>query len=161
MAAAQWGGRSREQVFPGEVSANMQSESRREFLGKTVLAAPAVAVLGGEAIAAPTQVSGSGRRVVPVGPGASFSRAVILGNLVYVAGVVGRKPGSSELASPTLASQCKQALENLTASVEAAGSTMQNVLKCTCYLTDVKGFPAMNKLFRRYFPTDPPARMVP
>jgi enamine deaminase RidA (YjgF/YER057c/UK114 family) len=42
--------------------------------------------------------------------------------------------------------------------VEAAGSTMERVMKCGCFLTDGEDFPVMNKVFREYFPSTPPAR---
>lgn len=136
-----------------------QNQGRREFLGKVVVAAPVAACAAGAG--ATLALAGEGnreRRVVPARPGAPFSRAVIVGNLVYVAGVVGRKAGSPDLASKSFRAQCRQVMENLKASVEASGSKMANVLKCTCFLTDVSDFPVMNELFRSYFPVDPPAR---
>lgn len=136
-----------------------QNHGRREFLGKVVLGGPVVAVAGGAGAAlASAKEDRATRRVVPARPGAPFSRAVLLGNLIYVAGVVGRKPNSKELASREFRPQCRQAMENLKASVEASGSTMAGVLKCNCFLTDVLDFPVMNELFRSYFPSDPPAR---
>ena len=134
----------------------MKDQGRRAFLGKVAVAAPvAVVAAGTQAVA---NGSGGDRRAVAGAPGAPFSRAVILDNLVYVAGVVGRKPGSRDLASSDFTPQCRQAMENLKASVEASGSKMAKVLKCGCFLTEVSDFPAMNELFRRYFPDDPPAR---
>jgi len=62
------------------------------------------------------------------------------------------------LASPEFEGQCKQALDNLKSSVEAAGSSMDKVLKCTCFLTEAADFDAMNRVYRTYFPNDPPAR---
>ncbi len=136
-----------------------QNQGRREFLGKVVVGGPVVAAAAGAgATLASATESGGTRRVVPARPGAPFSRAVLLDNLIYVAGVVGRKPNSKELASRDFRPQCRQAMENLKASVEASGSTMARVLKCNCFLTEVSDFPVMNELFRSYFPSDPPAR---
>lgn len=132
-------------------------ESRREFLGKASLAVPVLAVTG---VATPVSADETApqRRVVGGSPAAFFSRAVAFGKLVYVSGVLGTKAGLRELASPEFEGQCKQALDNLKASVEAAGSSMDKVLKCTCFLTEAADFDVMNKVYRTYFPNDPPAR---
>ena len=133
-------------------------ESRREFLGKASLAAPMLAVTGVAATTAAADESAPQRRVVSGSPAPFFSRAVAFGKLIYVSGVLGTKAGLRELASADFEGQCKQALDNLKASVEAAGSSMDKVLKCTCFLTEAADFDAMNKVYRTYFPNDPPAR---
>ena len=130
-------------------------ETRRAFIGKAAVAAPAV-LLGASAMSAEGS-SGGGRRAIEARPGAPFSRAVILDKVVFVAGVVGRPEGSDEI-KPDFETQCRQAMENLKASVEASGSDMTQVLKCGCFLTDMADFPTMNRLFREYFPSSPPAR---
>lgn len=130
-------------------------------MAKAAVAAPVAALLTGTASAATAGravTTAGGRRAVSGGPGASFSRAVILDKLVYCAGVVGRKPGPSSLASTQFGPQCRQTFENLKASVEASGSTMAQVLKCTCFLTNVTDFATMNELFREFFASSPPAR---
>lgn len=137
---------------------NKSGESRREFLGKASLAVPVLAVTGCAATTASMEETGPQRRVVGGSPIPTFSRAVVFGKLVYVSGVLGTKGGLRDLASPKFEGQCKQALDNLKASVEAAGSSMDKVLKCTCFLTDAADFEAMNKIYHTYFPTDPPAR---
>ena len=135
-----------------------QNQGRREFLGKVVVGGGVAATVGVGATLAPAKESGTARRVVAARPGAPFSRAVVLDNLVYVTGVLGSKPNSSELVSREFRPQCRQVMENLKASVEASGSTMSKVLKCTCFLTDASDFSVMNELYRSYFPSDPPAR---
>lgn len=118
--------------------------------------------VGGAAIgpAAPGSAlrAGGDRRVVPGSPYPTFSRAVVFGGVAHVSGVVGQKPGTRDLASADFAPQCRQAMENLKASVEAAGSTMARVLKCTCFLTDERDFGTFNRIYIAYFPADPPAR---
>ena len=141
----------------------MSQSSRREFIGKvgTVLAAGAGASLPAQA--APQQATplpAAGRQVIPGSPYPTFSRAVRLDRLVFVAGVVGQKPDTRDLVAAEFEPQCRQALENLKASVEAAGSSLGKVLKCTVYITDAADFAAFNKLYVEYFPNDPPARMV-
>ena len=137
---------------------NTSGESRREFLGKASLAVPVLAVTGVAATTASADETAPQRRVVGGSPAAFFSRAVAFGKLVYVSGVLGTKAGLRELASAEFEGQCKQALDNLKASVEAAGSSMDKVLKCTCFLTEAADFDAMNNVYRTYFPNDPPAR---
>ena len=133
-------------------------ESRREFLGKASMAVPVLAVTGVAASTASADDAAPQRRVIGGSPIPTFSRAVVFGKLVYVSGVLGTKGGLRDLASAEFEGQCKQAMENLKASVEAAGSSMDKVLKCTCFLTDAADFAAMNKVYQTHFPTDPPAR---
>ncbi len=144
----------------------MNRPTRRDFVRKMGAAAVAGAALAPAASAAePTQTApppatqrGSKRRVVPGSPYPTFSRAVALGDLVFIAGVVGQKPGTRDLVSGEFEPQCRQTLENLKASVEAAGSRLEQVLKCTVYITEAADFAAFNKIYVEYFPKDPPAR---
>jgi 2-iminobutanoate/2-iminopropanoate deaminase len=117
-----------------------------------------LAVTGVAATTVSAEDAAPQRRVGGGSPSPNFSRAVAFGKLVYVSGVLGTKAGLRELASAEFEGQCKQALDNLKASVEAAGSSMDKVLKCTCFLTEAADFDAMNKVYRTYFPNDPPAR---
>ncbi len=137
---------------------NPNGESRRAFLGKATLAAPALAVTGLAVSTASANDAAPQRRVIGGSPSPNFSRAVAFGKLVFVSGVLGTKAGLRELASPEFEGQCRQALDNLKASIEAAGSSMDKVLKCTCFLTEAADFATMNKVYQSYFPNDPPAR---
>ncbi len=145
----------------------MTQSSRREFIRKagTLAAAGAGATLtasSAKAMQAPppaaTAAEATGRQIIPGSPYATFSRAVRLDRLVFVAGVLGQKSGTRDLVSDEFEPQCRQALENLKASVEAAGSSLDKVLKCTVYLTSAADFATFNKLYVEYFPKDPPAR---
>ena len=139
----------------------MSESSRRDFIGTvgTILAVGAGASLAGPAAAPPaTTAPATGRQVIPGSPYPTFSRAIRLDRLVFVAGVVGQKPGTRELVAAEFEPQCRQVLENLKASVEAAGSSLDKVLKCTVYITEATDFAAFNKLYAEYFPKDPPAR---
>jgi 2-iminobutanoate/2-iminopropanoate deaminase len=100
----------------------------------------------------------SRRRTVGGSPNPAFSRAVGFGGIVYVAGVIGRKPGTTGAITESFEEQCRHSLDAMKASVEAAGSSLSHVLKCTCFLTDVNDFAAFNKIFMEYFASDPPAR---
>ncbi len=120
-------------------------------------------MFGGAAVASASQPSlepagDKGREIIPGSPYATFSRAVRLDKLVFVAGVVGQKPGTREMVEGGFDAEARQALENLKDSVEASGSRMSNVLKCTVFITDSGDFAAFNKVYITFFPKDPPAR---
>jgi 2-iminobutanoate/2-iminopropanoate deaminase len=122
------------------------------------LAVPAAVLGGGAATALGDEKDSGGRRVIEGSPSPNYSRAVAFDKIVFVAGVVGAKPGSKEPIAPEFETQCRQSLENLKASVEAAGSSMDRVLKCTCFLTEASDFAAMNQIYVTFFPSNPPAR---
>ena len=91
-------------------------------------------------------------------PGSVLSSAVRVGNLVFLSGALGTKPGGGGLADGGIEGQTRQALENVKASAALAGVTMADIAKCTVFLTDVANFQAMNGVYREFFPTEPPAR---
>jgi reactive intermediate/imine deaminase len=91
-------------------------------------------------------------------PGGVLSSAVKAGDIVFLAGALGTKPGGGGLADGGIEGQTRQALENIKASAALAGVTMADIAKCTVFLTDVANFQAMNGVYREFFPTDPPAR---
>lgn len=136
----------------------MQKDTRRSFLADAIVAGSAFGVLGVAGSQANQPTSTGKRRVVGGSPYPTFSRAVEYNGLVYVAGVLGQKPGTRDLVSAEFEPQARQVLENLKASVEAAGSSFEKVLKCTCFLTDENDFASFNKVYVEYFPKDPPAR---
>ena len=86
-----------------------------------------------------------------------YSPAMVSGRQVFVSGQLGRVPGSREVPSG-IAAQTAQALENVSAALQAAGTSLEYVCKVNVYLADVGDFPAMNEVYRRYFPNNPPAR---
>ena len=89
---------------------------------------------------------------------ATLSPGFRIGDMVYVSGQLPSKPGSREPLDSTIQGQTRQALENVKAVVEASGTTMASVVKCTVFLTDVKDFAGMNSVYSTYWPKDPPAR---
>ena len=91
-------------------------------------------------------------------PGGVLSTAVRVGDLVFLSGALGTKPGGGGLADGGIEGQTRQALENVKASASLAGVTMADIAKCTVFLTDVANFQAMNGVYREFFPTEPPAR---
>lgn len=134
--------------------------TRRAFV-RSVGAAALVGTGGVVAAGGAQEARDSGvvRRTVVAGPaGAPYSRSVKLDHMVFVSGVLAHKPGTRELISEEFEPQARQALENLKASVEAAGSSLEKVLKCTVFLTEASDFATWNKVYVEFFPKDPPAR---
>lgn len=91
----------------------------------------------------------------PVGP---YSQAIISGDLVFVAGQGGLDPQTGEVKRESILTETRQVLENLKAILQAAGSSLDGVVKTTCYLADMGDFQAFNGVYAQYFPTEPPAR---
>jgi reactive intermediate/imine deaminase len=91
-------------------------------------------------------------------PGGVLSPAVRVGDVLFLSGALGTKPGGGGLAEGGIQGQTRQALENLKASLALAGGSMEDISKCTVFLTDVKDFQAMNGVYREFFPANPPAR---
>lgn len=92
---------------------------------------------------------------VPVGP---YSQAVVTGSLVFTAGQLGLDPSSGKLVGPGVEEQTERALLNVKAVLEAAGSSLDRVVKVTVFLSDMALFGAMNGVYGRFFASDPPAR---
>jgi len=90
--------------------------------------------------------------------GLPFSPAVRVGNMLYLSGQIGNRPGTRELADTGIAGQTRQALDNVKALLASAGSSLERVVKCTVFLVDIKDYAAMNTVYATYFPKDPPAR---
>lgn len=87
-----------------------------------------------------------------------LSQAVKANGFVFCSGFVGDDPKTGRLVGADIESQTEQTLANLKAVLEAAGSSMERVVKATVFLSDVRDFGGMNTVFARYFPSNPPAR---
>ena len=90
-----------------------------------------------------------------VGP---YSQAVRAGDLIFTAGQLGIVPGTKDFAGPDIEAQTRQALENLKAVLEAAGSCLEHAVKNTVFLADMGEFARMNAVYAEYFSGNPPAR---
>jgi len=90
--------------------------------------------------------------------GLPFSPAIRVGNIIYLSGQLGNKMGTRELVSGGIEAETRQTLENIKTVVEAAGSSMDNVFKCTVFLADIADYEKMNKVYSSFFPKDPPTR---
>lgn len=91
-------------------------------------------------------------------PGLPFSSAVRVGDLLFLSGQIGNLPGTLTLAEGGIQGETRQTMENIKAVLEHAGSAMDRVVKCTVFLADMAEWPAMNEVYRTFFPKDPPAR---
>ncbi len=134
------------------------STSRRKFIAGAAAGTSFGVFVGSEALGENRAGSPARRRVIEGAPSSPFSRAVEFSRVIHVSGVLAHKPGTRDLVSQQFEPQARQVLENLKASVEAAGSSMESVLKCMCFLTDENDFAAFNKVYTEFFPKDPPAR---
>jgi 2-iminobutanoate/2-iminopropanoate deaminase len=90
--------------------------------------------------------------------GAPYSQAIRAGGLLFVSGQVALRPGSSEPVSDAIAEQTEQVFANLRAILEAAGSSLEQIVKTTVYLTNLDDFHGMNEVYRQYVGELPPAR---
>jgi len=88
---------------------------------------------------------------------ANLSPATKFGNLVFVAGQTGRNPVTNEIGAD-IREQTRNVLERIKIILEDAGSSLDNVLTATCWLTDVANGPAFNEEYAKYFTADKPAR---
>lgn len=91
----------------------------------------------------------------PVGP---YSHAIVAGDLVFCSGMVPVDPATNTLIEGDIATQTRRALDNLAASLSAAGSDLSHVVKTTVFLVDLADFKAMNEAYAQRFGEHKPAR---
>jgi 2-iminobutanoate/2-iminopropanoate deaminase len=89
-----------------------------------------------------------------IGP---YSQGFVSGNLVFTSGQIPLLPESGEVAGKTIAEQTEQVIKNLSAVLEAGGSSLSKVIKTTCFLADMNDFAAFNEVYAKYF-SEKPAR---
>jgi 2-iminobutanoate/2-iminopropanoate deaminase len=90
-----------------------------------------------------------------IGP---YSQALRAGGFVFASGQIGLVPGTKKIVEGGVGAQTERVLENLKAVLEAAGSSLERVVKTTVFLTDMGNFSAMNEVYGRYFGVAAPAR---
>ncbi|KAH9489300.1 hypothetical protein Btru_057040 [Bulinus truncatus] len=91
-------------------------------------------------------------------PRAPYSQGVQAGNTLYISGQIGLSPETKELVPGGAVAETEQALKNIGAILEAAGSSYDNVVKCTVLLQNIENFAAVNEVYAKYFPNIKPAR---
>jgi 2-iminobutanoate/2-iminopropanoate deaminase len=88
----------------------------------------------------------------------TYSQAVRAGNLIFVSGTAPHDPTSGAIVGTTIQEQTRQCLKNISAILEAAGSSLDKVVSATIVLADEDDFPGMNEEWVKWFPVNPPAR---
>ncbi len=93
-------------------------------------------------------------------PPPTFSQAVIAGGLVFVSGTGPYDVSTGHVVEGTIQEQTRQCLRSISAILEAAGSSIAQIVSATCILVDGQDFAGMNEEWLRWFPEDPPARQA-
>jgi 2-iminobutanoate/2-iminopropanoate deaminase len=101
------------------------------------------------------QIISANKAPQAIGP---YSQAVKAGGFIFCSGQIAMDPELGELISGDIGAQTERVLQNLKAVLEAAGAELSQVVKCTVFLANMDDFAAMNEVYGRFFPEDPPAR---
>ncbi len=83
-----------------------------------------------------------------IGP---YSQAICAGNIVFTSGQIPINPATGNVDAVTIEEQTEQVCKNLAAVLEAAGSSFENVIKTTCFLSDMANFAKFNEVYAKYF----------
>jgi 2-iminobutanoate/2-iminopropanoate deaminase len=97
----------------------------------------------------------TGKAPAAIGP---YSQAIRTEGLVFASGQIALDPASGQLTGVDVRAQTRQAMENVKAVLEAAGTSLASVVKTTVFLTSMANFAAMNEVYGEYFTESPPAR---
>lgn len=89
-----------------------------------------------------------------IGP---YSQAVCVGNMIFTSGQIPINPATGDVEAATIEDQTEQVCKNLSAVLEAAGTSLENAVKTTCFLQDMADFAKFNEVYAKYF-TEKPAR---
>lgn len=90
-----------------------------------------------------------------IGP---YSQAIRANGFIFVSGQIPTDPSTQQLVTGDISTQTDQVLRNLSAILEAAGSSLANVVRSTVFLKNMDDFASMNQTYAKYFPSNPPAR---
>ena len=90
-----------------------------------------------------------------IGP---YSQAVEANNTLYISGQIPINPATGKLIEGDIKEQTELVMKNIGAILEEAGFSYIDVVKSTCLLSDIKNFAAMNEVYAKYYPSEPPAR---
>jgi 2-iminobutanoate/2-iminopropanoate deaminase len=90
-----------------------------------------------------------------IGP---YSQAIVVGKMIYTAGQIALDPATMEIIPGDVAAQTEQVFKNLQAILEAAGTSLQSVVKTTVFLSDMAHFGTINEVYARHFGDHRPAR---
>lgn len=90
-----------------------------------------------------------------IGP---YSQAIVAGDLVFCSGQIPLDPATGQVVSGTIDEETRRVLDNLRAVLDAAGSSLDRIVKTTIFLADMNDFAAVNAIYGEYFTAEPPAR---
>jgi 2-iminobutanoate/2-iminopropanoate deaminase len=97
----------------------------------------------------------TGKAPAAIGP---YSQAVRSGGYLFCSGQIPLDPATGKMVEGGIEAQTERVLRNLDAVLEAGGASLAEVVKTTVYLADLSDFPAMNAVYGKFFPENPPAR---
>jgi 2-iminobutanoate/2-iminopropanoate deaminase len=101
------------------------------------------------------EVIATGQAPQAIGP---YSQAVRAAGLIFTSGQVAIDPATQQVITGDISAQTDRVLKNLAAILQASGSALEKVLRCTVFLKNMGDFAAMNEVYGRYFTQSPPAR---
>lgn len=101
------------------------------------------------------QVISTNKAPAAIGP---YSQAIKVNNLVFISGQIPIIPATGEILQGDIRAQTRQVLENVKNIVEAAGSSLENVIKTTIFMKDLNDYTAINDVYKEFFSEKPPAR---
>lgn len=87
-----------------------------------------------------------------IGP---YSQGIVQGGVLYTSGQIPIDPATGEISEGGIQAQTEQVMKNISAVLEAAGSSFENVVKTTCFLSDMENFGAFNEIYGKYFVNKP------
>lgn len=87
-----------------------------------------------------------------IGP---YSQGIVQGGVLYTSGQIPIDPATGEISEGGIQAQAEQVMKNISAVLEAAGSSFENVVKTTCFLSDMENFGAFNEIYGKYFVNKP------
>jgi 2-iminobutanoate/2-iminopropanoate deaminase len=90
-----------------------------------------------------------------IGP---YSQAIRAQGLIFTSGQIAIDPATAQIIASNVSAQTDRVLKNLSAILQASGSSLEKVLRCTVFLKNIGDFAAMNEVYGRYFQQEPPAR---
>lgn len=93
----------------------------------------------------------------PVGP---YSQAIIAGGFIFISGQIPLDPATGKLIEGSFEEKARRVMDNIKAILEAAGASMDDIVKVTVYLKNIKLFADFNRVYAEYFKGPPPARVV-
>lgn len=94
------------------------------------------------------QIINSPKAPAPVGP---YNQAIQSGNTLYISGQIPIDPSSGQIVSESIESETRQVLENIKSILEHAGYSLDNVVKCSVFVTDMNNFSRINGVYATYF----------